>query len=79
VRDSSSDIFLWPPLLPEDFPRFGTVLIGKLFIIEIMNKADDSPLLLVLAALPCDITHYPFDGIGMLAQAIAFVILKQKF
>jgi hypothetical protein len=66
-------------MLSEDLPGFGAVLVGKLFIIEIMNKADDSPLLLVLTALPRNIPHHPFNGIGMFAQAIAFVILVQKF
>jgi hypothetical protein len=75
VRDSPSDIFLWPPLLLEDLSCLGAVLIGKLFIIEVMDQTDDPPLLLVLAPLPGDITHDPFDRIGMLAQAIAFVIL----
>jgi hypothetical protein len=55
------------------------VLVGKPFIIEIMDKPDDSPLLFVLATLSGNITHHPFDGIGMFAQAIGFVIVMQKF
>jgi hypothetical protein len=66
-------------MLSEDFPGFGAVLAGKLFIIEIMNEADDSPLLLVLTALPRNIPHHPFNGIGMLAQALAFIILMEEF
>jgi hypothetical protein len=66
-------------MLSEDLPGFGAVLAGKLFIIEIMNKADDSPLLLVLTALPRNIPHHPFDGISVFAQAIAFIVLMQKF
>jgi hypothetical protein len=79
MRNRPPNIFLWPPLLPEDLPCFGAVLTGKSFIIEIMDKTDDSPLLFVLAALPRDVTHHPFDRIGMLAQTIALVILMQKF
>jgi hypothetical protein len=66
-------------LLPEDLSRLGAVLIGKPLVIEVMDKANDSPLLLVLAALSADVTHHPFNGIGMLAQAIRFIILMQKF
>jgi hypothetical protein len=79
VRDSPPDIFLWPSLLSEDLPCFGAVLVGKPFIIEIMDKPDDSPFLLVLAALSGNVTHHPFNRIGMLAQTIAFVILMEKF
>jgi hypothetical protein len=55
------------------------VLIGKPLIIEVMDKTDDPPFLLVPTALPGNVAHHPFNGIGMLAQAIAFIILMQKF
>ena len=66
-------------MLPEDFSCFGAVLIGKPFIIEVMDKTDDPPFLLVLAPLPGNVAHHPFNGIGMLAQAVAFIVLMQKF
>jgi hypothetical protein len=66
-------------MLPEDLPCLGAVLIGKPFIIEVVDETDDSPFLLVLTALPGNVTHHPFDGVGMLAQAVAFIILMQKF
>jgi hypothetical protein len=54
-------------------------LIGKLFIVEIMNQTDDPPLLLILAALPGNVSHHSFDGIGMLSQTVAPVMLMEKF
>jgi hypothetical protein len=65
-------------MFSEDVSCLGAVLIGKPFIIEVMDKTDDSPFLLVLASLPGKVAHYPFNGIGMLSQAIAFIILMKK-
>jgi hypothetical protein len=78
VRNCRPDIFLWPPLLSEDLPCLGAVLIGKPFIIEVMGKANDPPFLLVLATFPGDVTHHPFYSISMLTQAFRFVISMQK-
>jgi len=52
VGDRSSDIFLRPPTIPQDFTCLRAVLIGKPFIIEVMDKTDDPPFLLDLAPLP---------------------------
>jgi hypothetical protein len=54
------------------------VLIRKLFVIEIVDEANDSPFLLILAALSGNVAHHPFDGVGMLAQGFRLVILMQK-
>jgi hypothetical protein len=79
MRDRCADILLWPSFLPEELTRFCAVLIGKLFIVEIMNQTDDPPLLLIPAALPGNVSHHSFDGIGMLSQTVALVILMEKF
>jgi hypothetical protein len=79
MGDGPANILLWPTFLSQDLPCLLAVLIGKPFIIEIMNQTDDPPLLLVLASLPGNVTHHPFDGIGMFAQTVALIILVEKF
>jgi hypothetical protein len=44
-----------------------------------MDQTDDSPFLLVLTALPGKVAHYPLNSIGMLSQAVAFIVLMKKF
>jgi hypothetical protein len=79
MRDRGPDIFFRPSQFVKDLSGFGAMVVGKLFIVEIVNQADGPPFLIVLAPLPCDVAHHPFNRIGMLAKAIGLVILMKKF
>jgi len=44
-----------------------------------VHKADDPPLFFIFTALARHVAHYPFDGQGMLDQALSLVeFLKER-
>ena len=55
-----------------------TVLLGKLLVVEVVDQADDAPLLLVLAVLAGQVAHDRLDGSGVIDQRGALVVLLQQ-
>ena len=78
VADHGSDIFRGPVIVFEDFPGFFAMLIRKLFIIQIMNQADNAPFFFILTPFAGHIAHNAFHCHGMFYQAFVFIVLFQQ-
>ena len=73
------NIILVNAALPHNLLGLDAVLVGILLIIQIMQKAYNPPLLLILPVAAGKTAHYAFDGQPMLHQRIALIVLPKQF